>query len=208
LSDLDDAVDQIVDRALSLSIPLGVRDPVPEPADLRRSDGTSVYEVHGFARFTSARILSAEQQILRLARSYGGRTLTEVRVGIAVSESAANGVELNDAQTAMVHNLATSGAYLQLALAPAGTGKTTAMHVLSRAWADSGGRVLGLAPSAQAAHAAWPRHQHRSRQPHRHPRQADLDPEPRTTGPVAGLGASDRPAQPGDHRRGRPGRDH
>jgi ATP-dependent exoDNAse (exonuclease V) alpha subunit len=44
-----------------------------------------------------------------------------------------------------------SGARLQLATAPAGAGKTTALRALSRAWTDSGGTVLGLAPSAAAA---------------------------------------------------------
>ena len=47
--------------------------------------------------------------------------------------------------------MATSGARVQLALAPAGTGKTTAMAALAAAWANSGGTVIGLAPTAAAA---------------------------------------------------------
>jgi len=47
--------------------------------------------------------------------------------------------------------MCTSGARLQLAIAPAGAGKTTAMSTLARAWSDSGGQVIGLAPSAAAA---------------------------------------------------------
>ncbi len=47
--------------------------------------------------------------------------------------------------------MATSGARLQLAIAPAGAGKTTAMHVLGQAWTAAGGSVIGLAPSAAAA---------------------------------------------------------
>ena len=47
--------------------------------------------------------------------------------------------------------MATSGARVQLALAPAGTGKTTAMAALAAAWANSGGNVIGLAPTASAA---------------------------------------------------------
>jgi len=42
-------------------------------------------------------------------------------------------------------------ARLRLAIAPAGAGKTTAMHTLVQAWSDSGGQVIGLAPSAAAA---------------------------------------------------------
>ncbi|MGH3340937.1 MAG: ATP-dependent DNA helicase, partial [Propionibacteriaceae bacterium] len=45
----------------------------------------------------------------------------------------------------------TSGARLQLAIAPAGAGKTTAMRALTLAWTQDGGQVLGLAPSAAAA---------------------------------------------------------
>ena len=47
--------------------------------------------------------------------------------------------------------MCTSGARLQLAIAPAGAGKTTAMRALTRAWTDDGGQVIGLAPSAAAA---------------------------------------------------------
>jgi hypothetical protein len=39
----------------------------------------------------------------------------------------------------------------QLAIAPAGAGKTTAMRALTLAWTEDGGQVLGLAPSAAAA---------------------------------------------------------
>ena len=163
LADLDRAVDQVIEQALELSVRLGAPDPVEEPPSLRRSNGESVYEVHGSTRFTSARILAAEEQILDAARTHGGRALTEVRVGIAVAEAAANGVELNDAQAAMVRDLATSGALLQLALAPAGTGKTTAMRTLARAWADSGGHTVGLAPSAQAAHELYQALHHTTR---------------------------------------------
>jgi conjugative relaxase-like TrwC/TraI family protein len=54
-------------------------------------------------------------------------------------------------QAALVRAMCTSGARLQLAIAPAGAGKTTAMSTLARAWSDDGGQVLGLAPSAAAA---------------------------------------------------------
>ena len=47
--------------------------------------------------------------------------------------------------------MCTSGARLQLAIAPAGAGKTTAMRALTAAWTQDGGEVIGLAPSAAAA---------------------------------------------------------
>ena len=47
--------------------------------------------------------------------------------------------------------MCTSGARLQVAIAPAGAGKTTTMRALTLAWTQDGGQVLGLAPSAAAA---------------------------------------------------------
>ena len=49
--------------------------------------------------------------------------------------------------------MATSTARVQLALAPAGSGKTTAMRVRANVWKDGGLPILGLAPSAAAAAA-------------------------------------------------------
>jgi DNA primase catalytic core len=151
LSELDDAIESVVAAAVALSIRLGSPDPIVEPAPLCRDDQSSVYDVHGTTQYTSTAVLAAERQLLEIAHADGGRTLSEVRISIALAESAADGIELNDAQAEMVRELAISGRRLQLALAPAGTGKTTAMRVLARAWTDADGEVLGLAPSAQAA---------------------------------------------------------
>jgi DNA primase catalytic core len=149
---VDQAVSQVVEAAISRSVRLAVDDPVAEPPQLRRRDGASVYDVHGATLYTSARVLGAENELIALAGQTGAHALTDVRVEAAISASTANGFELNDAQAAMVRDLATSGAVVQLALAPAGTGKTTTMSVLAAAWTESGGQVVGLAPSAQAAH--------------------------------------------------------
>jgi len=72
-------------------------------------------------------------------------------VGMALRGRPANGTTLNPGQAALVTQMATSGARLQLAIAPAGTGKTTAMRALAAAWTEDGGTVIGLAPSAAAA---------------------------------------------------------
>ena len=70
---------------------------------------------------------------------------------LALLEMAANGTALDAGQAALVRQMCTSGARLQLAIAPAGAGKTTAMRALTLAWTEDGGQVLGLAPSAAAA---------------------------------------------------------
>jgi hypothetical protein len=72
-------------------------------------------------------------------------------VDLALLEMAANGTALDVGQAALVRQMCSSGARLQLAIAPAGAGKTTAMRALTLAWTQDGGQVLGLAPSAAAA---------------------------------------------------------
>jgi DNA primase catalytic core len=152
LEQLDGAVDRVVTRALSpaCSIELGNAD-LADPEPLRRSDGSSVYLVAGSRLYTSTVIVQAENSLLAAAQRRDGRAITDTAVGVALAESAANRLELNPAQAQMVRELATSAARVQVAIAPAGSGKTTAMRVLARAWIDSGGDVVGLAPSARAA---------------------------------------------------------
>ena len=118
---------------------------------LRRADGSSVYTVAGSELFTSTRILAAEQRLVAAAGRTDGRVVDDCVVELALLESAANGNALDVGQAALVRAMCTSGARLQLAIAPAGAGKTTAMRTLARAWTDSGGQVVGLAPSAAAA---------------------------------------------------------
>ena len=126
-------------------------DGISEPAVLCRADGSSVYTVAGSELFTSARILAAEQRLVTTAGRTDGRVLDAATMELALLESAANGNALDAGQAALVRTMCTSEARLQLAIAPAGAGKTTAMRTLVRAWRDSGGHVIGLAPSAAAA---------------------------------------------------------
>jgi DNA primase catalytic core len=134
-------------RSVSLARP---NDGITEPAGLRRSDGASVYTVAGSELFTSTRILDAEQRLVATAGRYDGHTISPAVVGVALLQASANGA-LNAGQAGLVRRMATSGARLQLAIAPAGTGKTTAMQTLAAAWTEAGGTVIGLAPSAAAA---------------------------------------------------------
>jgi conjugative relaxase-like TrwC/TraI family protein len=152
-----DKVDQLVELLVaevlhSRSVALtGTEDNIGEPATLRRADGSSVYTVAGTELFTSARILAAERRLVAAAGRTDGRVVEAERVELALLESAANGNALDAGQTALLRAMCTSGTRLQLTIAPAGAGKTTAMSTLARAWSDSGGQVLGLAPSAAAA---------------------------------------------------------
>jgi conjugative relaxase-like TrwC/TraI family protein len=145
-------VDLLVDEVLnSRSISLAHPDKIVEPNLLQRTDGASVYTVAGAELFTSRRILDAEQRLVATAGRRDGRTITAAAVDTALLEATANGITLNAGQTSLVREMSSSGARLQLAIAPAGTGKTTAMRALATAWRHGGGTVMGLAPTAAAA---------------------------------------------------------
>jgi conjugative relaxase-like TrwC/TraI family protein len=147
-------LERIVATALAHSVALSTHTDTDrnEPEALRREDGTSVYRAHGAGVYTSRAVLAAEQRILHAAGLRGGRSADPASITRAITEHhTRNGVQLNDGQAALVRQAATSGARVQLALAPAGTGKTTAMAVLAAAWRHCGGSVVGLAPTASAA---------------------------------------------------------
>jgi conjugative relaxase-like TrwC/TraI family protein len=146
---VDLLVDEVLDRrSVALAAP---HDGIEEPEVLRRVDGSSVYTVAGAALYTSQRILDAEQRLLTAAARFGGASVERTAVDLALLEMAANGSALDAGQASLVWQMSTSGARLQLAIAPAGAGKTTAMRALALAWRQDGGQVIGLAPSAAAA---------------------------------------------------------
>lgn len=144
----DRLITEITDTALSAEGTICLQPPVlvAEPPALRRRSGQSVFIPHNAARYTTSRTLRAEHDLLRHARQTGGHQVPGTDLDRALA-----GRTLNPGQLEMVRAFAQSGRRLHLALAPAGTGKTTAMQVLADAWRSSGGRVYAFAPSARAA---------------------------------------------------------
>src|SRR5215216_778590 len=121
--------DEVLDRrSIALAAP---DDNIEEPDVLRRVDG-SVYTVANATVYTSQRILDAEQRLVATAGRRDGTANGQVAVNLALLEMAANGTALDVGQAALVRQMCTSGARLQLAIAPAGAGagKTTAMRAL------------------------------------------------------------------------------
>ena len=146
-------VDLLVDEVRTRqSIPLAAPpDGIEEPDVMRRTDGSSVYTIAGATHYTSQRILDAETRLVAAAGRRDGSAVDHVAVDLALLEMAANGTALDAGQAALVRQMCTSGARVQLAIAPAGAGKTTAMRALTLAWIEDGGQVIGLALSAAAA---------------------------------------------------------
>ncbi|MCA4761179.1 relaxase domain-containing protein [Mycobacterium sp. SMC-2] len=147
--------DKITDAALAEPLSVQYIDvddaEMGEPHELRRRDGASVYTRHGSAIYTSQELLAAERRIINAAHQQGGRSVGDTDLELAFADSSARGKPLNAGQVALIREMACSGRRLALALAPAGTGKTTAMAALSHAWRSSGGNIVGLAPTAAAA---------------------------------------------------------
>jgi hypothetical protein len=145
---VDLLVDEVLGRrSVALAAPY---DYIEEPDALRRTDGSSVYTIAGAALYTSQRILDAEARLVAAAGRRGGASVEQTALELALLEMAANGTALDAGQASLVRQTCTSGARVQLAIAPAGAGKTTAMRAMTLAWTQDGGQVLGLAPSAAA----------------------------------------------------------
>lgn len=144
----DDLTRQVLARSVALTPP----DTNPVPASLARTDGESVYLVHGAARFTSVGVLEAEDRLVRAARQPGGFVAGDGHLAAAVAQvEAATGRVLGEGQLGLARRFAGGGHLLEAGIGPAGAGKTTSMVVVARAVELAGGRVLGLAPSAAAA---------------------------------------------------------
>ncbi|MBF6543377.1 MobF family relaxase [Nocardia brasiliensis] len=123
------------------------------PAWLRRDEGTPVHTRANSQIYTTASTLAAEAELIALAVEPGGRILDPGHVAVAVHDydTAHPDQPLNPGQVRVIESFAAAGMRMHTANAPAGTGKTTAMAVLSTAWRSAGGTVLGLAPTANAA---------------------------------------------------------
>ena len=155
-TDTSSVVERVVSRATqAYSVALPDSDPLTSPdltpAPLTREDGTSVYLEHGGRCYTSPAILAAESRLLAAASRQDGHAADAASVRLAILAARQSGLRLTTTQENFVRQLATSRRRLQVALAPAGSGKTTAMSVLCDAWRHRGGVVRGLAPSAVAA---------------------------------------------------------
>ncbi|MEU4806418.1 MobF family relaxase [Actinosynnema sp. NPDC023587] len=146
----------VVGRALDHdSVKLDIT-PDPPPAMLRRADGESVLRRRGFARYTSNAILGAEQRLVQAARIRHGPAVADGVVDKVLThlDRKAKGrsrITLNPGQRDLVRSFVSSGRALTVAIGPPGTGKSTAMRAVAEVWRTTGGRVIGLAPSAAAA---------------------------------------------------------
>ena len=144
-ADHDEAANAVVEHVLSeLCLCIEAPAMLDEPAQLRRSDGASVFVEHGGARYTSQEILDAEQRLLTAART---SAVVPPRFPIPVQGLR----ELDPEQRALAMTFATDPRLLSIGIGPAGSGKTTAMRGLAAILDAQGRRLIPLATSAAAA---------------------------------------------------------
>jgi len=102
-------------------------------------------------RYTTAELVQAELEVLRRAEQGRGRNLALVPSSI-VEQVLARHPGLDADQAAMVRGLCASGSLVEIVEGRAGTGKSYGIGVYCQALEAAGQRVIGLAPSATAAH--------------------------------------------------------
>ena len=129
--------ERLTDRALTTAEAVPLQPQRDGPA--RTSD----------ARWASATTLSRELEILDVADRGRGASVAVCPAGIVLEVSAAAG--LDHPQRMAVAQLTRGGDRIAVLVAPAGTGKTTALSAATAAWQARGHPVIGLAPSARAA---------------------------------------------------------
>lgn len=149
----EELVSAIVGEAVSPrhSIKISAPELAPVPKLLQRTSGESVFTEHTADRFTSARILAAEERLLSASRTQTVVGLSSASVAAALASFQAKGTTLDPGQADLVTAFATDSRLLVLGLGPAGSGKTTAMRAYAHVTAQNGQRVIPLATSAVAA---------------------------------------------------------
>nr|WP_246401997.1 MobF family relaxase [Jiangella mangrovi] len=145
-ADRETVVGMVVDAAEGASMRLTPPELVATPAMFRRADGSSVFRPKHGAVYSSASVLDAEDRLLQLAENRAAPT-------VELDAVADHDMVLAGDQVLTIEQIATSGRVVDVLVGPAGTGKTTTLGGLRRAWeAEHGsGSVVGLAPSATAA---------------------------------------------------------
>ena len=144
-------LDQVVAHAEAESLRLTPDYDRALPAHYVDGEGNRFQPVDQIA-YSSQDILDAEQRLLAHSQRTGGPALTARLVARHASRKI-RGVRLDPDQAVAISRIARSGLTLDLLVGPAGSGKTTALRALHRAWTAAYGRdsVIGLAPSAAAA---------------------------------------------------------
>lgn len=135
-----------------LSVRLSPPEVLDLPHALVRPDGRGVDRRANADWYSTKAVLAAEDRVLAAADTpvavVGNRAGTNAAI---TAHGQRAGWSLNDGQATLAHHLLGAGTLAAAGVGPAGTGKTAALAVVADAWTQTGGAVVGLAPSAAAA---------------------------------------------------------
>lgn len=157
LNETQDSVllDSIREHLSSEMLPLHAQSQRLTPREFMRADGTSQYQKINHELFTSERVLAAENAILDAATQQvipaSSLEVFEMEAEKRRAELALQGYALPEGQERMAREFATSDKLLVVGIGAAGAGKTSSTRLAVNAIEASGGRVVGLAPTAAAA---------------------------------------------------------
>lgn len=151
--DREAVIGLIVDAAEQVSIRLTPPELASSPVVFQRGDGSSVFRPKTSTIFSSDMVLAAEDRLLAASAARAAPTVSLTIVEAAAQSKNSHGYALSQDQTQAIVKIALSARTLDVLVGPAGTGKTTTMNALRRAWEreHAAGSVVGLAPSATAA---------------------------------------------------------
>lgn len=157
LNETQDSVllDSIREHLSSEMLPLHAQGQRLTPREFMRADGTNQYQKINHELFTSERVLAAESAILDAATQQvipaSSLDVFEMEAEKRRAELALQGYTLPEGQERMAREFATSDKLLVVGIGAAGAGKTSSTRLAVNAIEASGGRVVGMAPTAAAA---------------------------------------------------------
>lgn len=148
-------LDSIREHLNAEMLPLHAQGQRLTPREFMRADGTSQYQKINHELFTSERVLAAESAILDAATQQvipaSSLEVFEMEAEKRRAELALQGYTLPEGQERMAREFATSDKLLVVGIGAAGAGKTSSTRLAVNAIEASGGRVVGMAPTAAAA---------------------------------------------------------
>jgi conjugative relaxase-like TrwC/TraI family protein len=152
-SDREAVIGLIVEAAEQSSLRLTPPELATSPARFQRTDGTSVFRPRHSIAYTSTQVIDAESNLLDRAAQLSGPRVPRATLQATLRDGRGSD-RVGEGQYEALARIVSSGRVVDVLVGPAGTGKTRAMSALRRVWEHThgSGSVVGLAPSAAAAH--------------------------------------------------------
>lgn len=145
-------LDGLTDVALESAVLVSIEEPVADaPAELVLADGRSALSAPGSARYATRGQIAAERTLRAAAVARGAAVVTTEVADAVIARFAESGCALGADQAAAARGVLTSGAWVEVITAAAGTGKSFTVGALAEAWQGSGRRLFGLATAQNAA---------------------------------------------------------